>query len=382
MTHHFVRAANSHLAPAKPLLEPSVDPLDGRMLKIGRSPVWLMAAILCALAGQAPVQESAAADREAPVALSARLPKASPGPTSSTAGTTSDLFVPVILTASGASDSYYTSELALTNRGSRTASLRYTYTAAAGGGNAAASETLAPGRQKIVPNAIDYLRTLGVPIPPSGNRIGTLRVGVSGSSEVSVTVRTTTQVADGRAGLAYPAVAAADGFTEVVYLCGLRQNREDRSNVAFQNMGISGNITVRATVFSGDSGGGFRVLPEVVLAPGGFRQFNSVLATAGFTQGYVKVERVEGAGPFYAYGVINDQANSDGSFVFQLTASSLRGARGQTLPVIIEHPNFSSELIVTNFSDEAKVIDFGFVAQAVEGADHTARFSLTLAAGE
>ncbi|MDE2757423.1 MAG: hypothetical protein OXU26_04250 [Acidobacteriota bacterium] len=55
-------------------------------------------------------------------------------------------------------------------------------------------------------------------------------------SEVGVTVRTTTRVADGRAGLAYPGIAVADGFTEVVYLCGLRQ---DRSNVAFQNMRTS-----------------------------------------------------------------------------------------------------------------------------------------------
>ena len=62
----------------------------------------------------------------------------------------------------------------------------------------------------------------------------------------------------------------------------------------------------------------------------------------------MKVERVRGGAPFYAYGVINDQANSDGSFVFPVTKSSLAGVRGLTLPVIIEHPNFSTELILTN----------------------------------
>ena len=173
----------------------------------------------------------------------------------------------------------------------------------------------------------------------------------------------------------------AEGFTEAVYLCGLRQNRQDRSNVAFQNMGAAGNITVRATVFSGDSGDS-RVLPDVVLAPGGFRQLNSVLAKAGYTQGYVRVERVSGAAPFYAYGVINDQANSDGSFVFPVTESSLAGVGGQTLPVIIEHPNFSSELMVTNFSGEAKAVEFGFVADGIATEDRTARFSLALEAGE
>ena len=339
-----------------------------------RVAVWLVAASLCVLPGDAPLQGSGAADRDALAALSNSPQTAS----SSNTGTPTDLFVPVILTASGAGNSYYTSELTLTNRGSRAATLRYTY---AGGRNGAASETLAPGRQKIVPNAIDYLRNLGIPIPSSGTRIGTLRVGASGSSEVSVTARTTTKVADGRAGLAYPGVAVAEGFTEAVYLCGLRQNRQDRSNVAFQNMGASGNITVRATVFSGDSGDS-RVLPDVVLAPGGFRQLNSVLAKAGYTQGYVRVERVSGAAPFYAYGVINDQANSDGSFVFPVTESSLAGVGGQTLPVIIEHPDFSSELMVTNFSDEAKAVEFGFVADGIATEDRTARFSLALEAGE
>ena len=353
----------------------------GLWRRTDRVAVWLVAASLCVLPGDAPVQGSGASDREAMAAPSNPLTTASPRPSSGNTGAPSDLFVPVILTASGASNSYYTSELTLTNRGSSTATLRYTYTAAAGGGSGAASETLAPGRQKILPNAIDYLRSLGIPIPSSGTRIGTLRVGVSRSSEVSVTVRTTTQVADGRAGLAYPGVAVAGGFTEAVYLCGLRQNRQDRSNVAFQNMGASGNITVRATVFSGDSGDS-RVLPDVVLAPGGFRQLNGVLATAGFTQGYVKVERVSGTAPFCAYGVINDQANSDGSFVFPVTQSSLAGVGGQTLPVIIEHPDFSSELIVTNFSDEAKAVDFGFVADGIATQDRTARFFLTLEAGE
>ena len=248
-------------------------------------------------------------------------------------GATSGLFVPVILTASGLNNSFYTSELTLTNRGSQTATLRYTYRAAAGGGSGRGSETLAPGRQKIVPDAIAYLGTLGIRIPHSGNRIGTLRVEVSGPSDVSVSVRTTTPVPEGRAGLAYPGIATTDGFTaEAVYLCGLRQNRQDRSNVAIQNMGaaVEGNVTLRATAYSGDSGGGSRVLPEVTLAPGGFHQFNGILGTAGFAQGYVKVERVGGGAPFYAYGVINDQANSDGSFVFPVTASSLEGTGGQT----------------------------------------------------
>ena len=49
--------------------------------------------------------------------------------------------------------------------------------------------------------------------------------------------------------------------------------------------------------------------------------------------------------------MINDQANSDGSFVFPVRASSLAESTGQTLPVVVETSEFTSELTVTNFSD-------------------------------
>ena len=81
---------------------------------------------------------------------------------------------------------------------------------------------------------------------------------------------------------------------------------------------------------------------------------------AGFDNGYVKVEKVTGEAPFYAYGVINDNFNSDGSFVFPLTEASLVGKTGQTLPVIIETGNFQSELTVTNFSASEKTVIFQF----------------------
>ena len=291
------------------------------------------------------------------------------------------IFVPVILTAAGRNNSFFSSELTLTNRSEREARLNYTYTAHVGGGSGTGSEVLAAGRQKIVPDAMDYLKRVGLPIPESGNRIGTLRVDSSGS--VGVLARTTTVVPSGRAGLAYPGIAGDAGFEEAVYLCGLRQNRQDRSNVAFQNMGTEadGPITVRTTVFSGDpNDSSLRVLKDVTLGPGGFHQFSGVLGS--IANGYVRVERVEGGAPFYAYGVINDQANSDGSFVFPVTASSLAGTRGQTLPVIIETAVFGSELTVTNFSDAAQTIHFRFVADKVQTADDTALVSLTLQAGE
>ncbi len=303
--------------------------------------------------------------------------------------TTGSLFVPVILSSAGQNQSFFTSELTLTNRGEREAKLDYSYTAHRGGGSGRAQEVLEAGRQRIETNALTYLRDLGVPIAERGNRIGTLRVGVELGSEVEAVVRTTTVVADGRAGLAYLGVAEEEGFDEPVYLCGLRQNSRDRSNLAFQNMGApgEGEITIRTTVYSGEAGDTTaRVLEEVELEPGGFHQYSPVLGVLesadGDRQGYVKVERVEGEAPFYAYGVINDQVNSDGSFVFPVTASSLEGKTGQTLPVIVETRDFTSELTVTNFSEEAKTLDFQFVADQIEAESKTAAFSMTLEAGE
>ena len=300
-------------------------------------------------------------------------------------------FVPVILSAAGRNNSFFTSEMTLTNRGSVRAFLTFTYTAHIGGGSGVAYGSLRPGEQRIIPNAIEYLRTLDVPIPGTGNRIGTLRVTLRqfSSSQVGVTVRTTTTVPEGRAGLAYPAVSAEAGFDEPVYLCGLRQNQQDRSNVAFQNMGTAadGPITLRTTVFSGDPDDSRpRLLEDRTLQPGGFYQYSGLLgvlaSVGGNRQGYVKVERVEGTAPFYAYGVINDQTNSDGSFVFPATASSLMGTTGQTLPVIVETGVFTSELMVTNFSDVTKTVTFRFRAEAVQTPDKTATIEWTFHPGQ
>ena len=303
--------------------------------------------------------------------------------------TTGSLFVPVMLSAAGRNQSYFTSELTLTNRGEREARLDYLYTAHRGGGSGKTSDVLAPGRQKIATDALTYLRGLGIPIPEEGNRIGTLRVEVRLGSEVEAVVRTTTVVPEGRAGLAYLGVAEEEGFEEAVYLCGLRQNSRDRSNLALQNMGApeEGAITLRATVYSGEAADRSpRVLEDITLEPGGFHQYSPVLGVLesvdGDRQGYVRVERVEGTAPFYAYGVINDQANSDGSFIFPVTASSLEGKMGQTLPVIVETSEFRSELTVTNFSEEPRTLDFRFVAEGIETDDKTAGFSMRLEAGQ
>ena len=291
-------------------------------------------------------------------------------------------FVPVLLKAAGRNDSFFTSEMTLTNRGARTVKLTYTYTAYSGGGTGSASEVLPAGHQRVVPDALEHLRSLRVPIPVEGDRIGTLRVEAPVSSRVGVLVRTTTDVPDGRAGLAYPGIGMEAGFHRPVYLCGLRQNEQDRSNVAFQNMGApeEASITLRTTVFSGDPDGPEpRVLEDKELQPGGFYQFSSVLGS--LANGYVRVERVEGSAPFYAYGVINDQVNSDGSFVFPIEEGFPGGAAGQTLPVMVENPDFSSELMVANVSDRPRTLTLVFVADGIPTPDRSVRTRMLLEAG-
>ena len=163
-------------------------------------------------------------------------------------------FVPVILSAEGRRGSFFTSELILTNRGNREARLDFAYRAHAGGGNGRASDTLRGGEQRIERDAFDYLRRLGVPVRGSGNRIGTLAVEAVSTDRVGVLVRTTTAVPEGRAGLAYPGIAAQAGFHEDSLSVRAAPELAGPLELALQHMGTAedGPITLRTAVFSGD----------------------------------------------------------------------------------------------------------------------------------
>ena len=123
--------------------------------------------------------------------------------------------------------------------------------------------------------------------------------GLSSPSDASVTVRTTTAVDTRRAGLAYSGIPTSAALKGPSYLCGLRQNGSDRSNIAIQNVGMldEGDITLRLTVFSGDLVAPFaKISSDETLPPGGFKQFSGVLNSNGFSlnNGYVRVERISG----------------------------------------------------------------------------------------
>jgi hypothetical protein len=298
-----------------------------------------------------------------------------------------DIFVPAVFSVAGLSNSFFTSELTMANRGDRSATLQFSYTATPdlGGGSGTAIDTLPSGHQRVIPDAIAYLRSLGIPIPDSGNRLGTLRIRVSGvlTSEVAALIRATTPVAAGRVGLAYAGIPTSKALTGASFICGLRQNSADRSNLAVQNAGTSldGEILLRLTVFSGDPGTPVQqALPEVRLGPGEFRQISGILESGGLTlsSGYVKVERVSGSAPYYAYGIINDQHNSDGSFVAPQRTEDL----SLFLPAVVETSLYSSEVVVTNTSTLDKTLQFTFRAGAVQAPENRASYRLPIKGGQ
>jgi hypothetical protein len=130
----------------------------------------------------------------------------------------------------------------------------------------------------------------------------------------------------------------------------------DRSNVAIQNAGTGedGDVTLRLTIFSNDSGTVVvQPLPDQTLSPGEFRQFSGILISHGlnFKSGYVKIERISGNAPYYAYGVINDQINSDGSFIPPVPQAEMAGEAALTLPVVVENSAFSTELARQPWAD-------------------------------
>ena len=84
--------------------------------------------------------------------------------------------------------------------------------------------------------------------------------------------------------------------------------------MALVNFGDAGNVTLRLT-FHGANGQALADPEEHTLAPGAWLQRNEPLLARGAAAGSVKVERISGTSRFVAYGVLNDAATSDGSYL-------------------------------------------------------------------
>lgn len=225
--------------------------------------------------------------------------------------------VPIVLRAAG-----YRSELTLTNRTGSPLSLTLVYTGSPQlntAGSGTASLTLSAFEQRVEPDAMAFLASLGLAIPSSGNVGGSLLLRVPGGVSAegfAAGARTFTPRADGGTfGLFYPALTLGESASTAAWVYGLQQNGAQRSNLAVVNRGDAGDaITLRVTYYSPEGA----VLPNAetrVLGPGEWAQFNTPLASRGAESGYARIERLSGASRFVAYGVLNDQVNSDGSFI-------------------------------------------------------------------
>ena len=279
--------------------------------------------------------------------------------------------VPVVLDVYGANRSHYTTELTLTNRGNTTVSVTCRYQASIGdpAGSGAVADTLAPGEQRTIPNVISYLRSLGLPIPTAataGSQGGALLVkfdGAESEDSVAATARTTTATSvpqpAGAAGLSYagaPPLAASEG---VLIVYGLRDDANDRANVAVFNPG-STPVTVRLTAFSGDGTGYSTVVRDSLVLPAfGWSQISNVFSGTGIASGWVTVQRTSSSGRFGAYGVINDNATNDGSFVLP-TAGTVSGSK-LTVPVLVETSAFRSELVLANRGSSTATLTLRYV---------------------
>ena len=105
---------------------------------------------------------------------------------------------------------------------------------------------------------------------------------------------------------------------------GLQQNQENRSNLALVNTGeVDGSPSVfHLEIYDGETG----LLAETVvtkpIAARGWHQINGILGSYApeTRQGYIRIEKVSGANPFLAYGVVNDggapgERSGDGAYL-------------------------------------------------------------------
>ncbi|MGE5345257.1 MAG: PKD domain-containing protein, partial [Acidithiobacillales bacterium] len=227
--------------------------------------------------------------------------------------------VPIVITAGG-----YSSELTLANLTRAPLPLTLTYTASAQPGfspegSGTVTLTLQAGEQRIEPDALAFLRGLGLAIPATGNAGGALLVAAPAGSTadaIAAGARTfTAGPSGGSFGLFYAGLSHAETTAGPAYVHALQQNDRLRSNLAAVNRGDAGDaVTLRITFY--DASGAMLPNPETrTLQPGEWFQLNQPLSSRGAGAGWAMIERLSGLSRFAAYGVLNDQVNSDGSYV-------------------------------------------------------------------
>lgn len=234
--------------------------------------------------------------------------------------------VPVIVET----DSYST-ELILTNRSASPATLTLEYKESlspGAGSGGRASLTLAPRQQRLIGDALEVLRGLGVAIGEAGSAsfAGTLRITSDNADPADlftgarVSARST---GPGFFGVFLPGLTDSQLASEEAFVTGLRSDSGVQSNLAVLHAGdaASGTLTLEVQFFNGEAGGAAAGPAEMIsLPPGGWKQLDNPLRGRGVATGWARIRRVAGSAPWSAYGVLNDGANpkertDDGAFV-------------------------------------------------------------------
>lgn len=277
------------------------------------------------------------------------------------------LLLPVVLETPGAGGSYYTSEVTIASRLASSVDVLLTYTASLGGGSGWARLTLGPGEQRILPGILAWLRGQGLPIPSGmSTRVGTLTATFSGAASTAglfLGARSFTSNPSGGQGTFGLFYLAAPVAADTITVFGLQQNAAQRSNLAIVN--TSNDPIALHTVFLGATGQQVSTV-DTGLGPYGWAQLNTPLAGTSATSGLAIVTLVSGTGTFSAYGVLNDQVTSDGSYIPPLVADS--SAPDRLVPIVLSVAGYASELTLTNLTSSPLTLTLTYTASPQLGS--------------
>jgi len=241
-------------------------------------------------------------------------------PSASPAGLT----VPVIVEAGS-----FASELVVAESAgrARTLDLRFVASGVTTPDHAARfSLSLGAHEQRTIPSLVQYLRDRQVSgIGAPGGLSGALFVSAAdGAGGLFAGARTSAPGGGGAYGVFTPATPAGQAGHGPVWLYGLQQNAETRTNLALVNTGeTDGSADLfRIELFDGATGALAKTIDGTTVDAFGWTQIGTILAAhaPGVSNAYARVSRLSGTNPFLAYLVVNDggapgQRTGDGAFV-------------------------------------------------------------------
>lgn len=289
--------------------------------------------------------------------------------------------LPVVLDVVGATGARFRSELVIGNRAAQALDVTVAFAPAPGftGGSAQAgsvAQTIAAGAELRLPDALDFLRTKGLVIPPatpSAPIAGSLTVsakGVATDSLYAIARTYTRNGSGGTFGLFYDAPSDLDAAEDEATVYGLRTiSGVSRSNLALVHLPGRGSAPIDLSVQVYGANGSPAGSPLTrTLQPGEWVQFDGILLQAGLpngSYGYARITRTSGVGAFTAYGVVNDAATSDGSYLPAYRPGGLAAARRLVVPVVLDvygaaSSHYTTEVTLANDGSIATPVDIAY----------------------